>query len=247
MYEEYLEFSMNIAREAGNILKRYFRDEIEEMEKGVGDLVTEADRASEEYLIRAIKDNYPNHAILAEESGYSEGSEYTWVIDPLDGTTNFRHHIPYFNVSIALEHKQEVVVGVVYNPILDEMFYATKDSEARLNGKKIAPAQDLDLKNMFIGICRGNDRPSKEEFIRLTEQYVFKAREIRRLGSAALEICYVASGRLAAFIGLNLKPWDYRAAMLIAERAGCYLIDHDDKIEVYGSKKIAEKIKSQSS
>lgn len=240
MYDKYLEFAKSVARGAGRILRRYFKQDLSENIKGFGDIVTEADMESEKYIIDKIKRRYKNHSILAEESGEIGGTEYRWIIDPLDGTTNFRHHIPYFNISIALKYRNDTILGVVYNPILDEMFYATSDSLAMMNGKIIKPSDQQELSKMFIGICHGSSRESIQKFLDSTSKYKFHVREIRRLGSAGLEICYVASGMLGAFIGIDLKPWDYEAALLIAKRAGCYVETEGNIIKVYASKSVAE-------
>lgn len=237
---ELLEFAKNTAKAAGIILSDYFNKELIEQEKGFGDIVTEADKKAEEIIIKRIKENYPTHAILAEESGKMGKNDYVWVIDPLDGTTNFKHHIPYFNVSIALKYKEKTILGVVYNPVLDEMFYA--QDKAYMNGKLIYPIQDIELHKMFIGVCHSSKKESIEKFVKATANYKFKVREIRRLGSSALEICYVASGRLAAFFGYDLKPWDYEAALYIAEKANCYIEKDQNNIMVYGSEKIKNKL-----
>lgn len=238
MYGDYLEFAKSVARGAGKIIRKYFKSEVSESIKGFGDIVTEADARSEEYIIQRIRKRYRDHSILAEESGGIEGSEYRWIVDPLDGTTNFKHHIPYLNISIALKHTDNTIVGVVYNPILDEMFYATVNTPAMMNDKEIKPSDQSDPSRMFIGICHGSSRESIQRFLDNTSKYKFHVREIRRLGSAGLEICYVASGMLSAFIGIDLKPWDYEAALLIAKRAGCYIETEGNTIKVYASENV---------
>lgn len=237
---ELLDFTIDVIKDAGVILRKRFYENVQEYEKGFADIVTEADKEAENYIIRRIKDTYPNHKILSEEIGEIGEGEYLWVIDPLDGTTNFRHHIPYFAISIALKYRQDTILGVVYNPILDEMYYA-KD-KAYMNGNLIRPSEDVDLSKAFLGICHGNDKQSIDRFIATTGYYKYRVREIRRLGCASLEIVYVASGRLAAFFGYDLKPWDYEAALHIARKAGCYVETDKNNILVYGSEQIRKKL-----
>ncbi len=207
----------------GKLLREMFNRKVNMDMKGAHDIVTEADKGSESLIIEYLQEKFPNHKIVSEEKGIigPEDSEYTWYIDPLDGTTNFYHHIPYFNISIALEHKGQLIAGVVYNPLLDEMFYAERGAGAYLNGEKISPSENKELSKSFITCCHGRKENEIEEFLKLMNTFKYKALDMRKLGSAGLEICYVASGRVRAFIGYGIKPWDFKAGLVIAEEAGC--------------------------
>ncbi|MEM4295592.1 MAG: inositol monophosphatase family protein [Candidatus Anstonellales archaeon] len=219
---EYLERAKIIARKAGDLLKKYFDMHVKEEEKGIRDIVTKADKESEQIIKKEIKKYFPRHSILAEESGaHYIDKDYLWVIDPLDGTANFVHHVPFFNVSIALKYRKDTICAVVYNPILNEMFYAKNNGFSYLNGKIIKPSYNDEIKRAFLGTCHSNNDKSIRRFINLLSVLKYKTRDIRKFGSAALEICYVASGRFNAFIGIDVKPWDVSAALLIAKNAGC--------------------------
>ncbi len=235
-----LDFGMKIVKEGGEILKKRFYENIQEYQKGFADIVTDVDKEVENYIIKRIKDEYPNHMILSEEIGEIGKGDYLWILDPIDGTTNFRHHIPYFAISLALKHKNNTILGIVYNPILDEMYYGYEG--AYLNGIPIRPLEDIELDKAFLGICHSNDKLSIDRFVAATSYYKYKVREIRRLGCASLEISYVASGRLGAFFGYNLKPWDYEGALHIAKQAGCYIETHGNDVKVYGSRNIKAKL-----
>jgi myo-inositol-1(or 4)-monophosphatase len=221
-YEKELNFAKSLAIEAGNLIKSYFYKEVKAFSKGKRDIVTKVDKISESLIIKKINKIFPEHSILAEESGkHQKQSDYEWVIDPLDGTTNFKHHIPFFNVSIALKHKKDLVLGVVYAPLTNEIFYARKGSKAYLNNKTIKPSKEKELEKCFLGCCHSNSDQSISKFLCSLKTLKYKTRDIRKFGSAALEICYVAAGRLNAFLGIDVKPWDFSAAILIARQAGC--------------------------
>ena len=221
-----VEFAKSLAKKAGNLLKEYFDKEFLIYEKGERDVVTEADKRAEELIKNEIRERFPNHKILAEESGLeNKNSNYLWVIDPLDGTTNFTHHIPFFNVSIALKKNEKTLIGVVYNPILDELFYAYND-KSFLNERQIRPKNNSDLKKAFIGCCHSNDKKAIKRFLSLLRLLKPRTRDARKFGSGALEICYVACGRLDAFISFDAKLWDISAGLLIAKNAGCKIIEN---------------------
>lgn len=219
-----IQLATEAALEAGRFLKMSV-GKIKQIERKQGqelNLVTEIDKKSEEMIIRKIKQRYPHHDFLAEESGsHEKQSDYKWVIDPLDGTTNFTHGFPIFCVSIALEVKGEAVLGVVYDPNADELYSAEKGKGATLNGKPIHVSRVSTLiESMLVTGFPYTVRDNPEEIIRHFGSFLVEAQAIRRLGSAALDLCYVAAGRLDGFWEASLNPWDMAAGVLIAEEAG---------------------------
>jgi len=219
---DYLDVARRAALEAGDLLKRYL-GKVEEVEyKAKNSLVTEADRIAENLIIKTIKQRYPAHGILAEESGIErQGSNYLWIIDPLDGTTNFTHTYPFFSVSIALEIDGEVKIGLIYDPIKDEMFIGERGEGALMNDKKIvvSDALKVEVSNLCTGFIHTADW-MVEENLRHFGNFIRRARAVRRDGSAALDLCYVACGRYDGFWELGLNPWDTAAGYLIVEEAG---------------------------
>ena len=221
-----LDFAIQTARDAGRILAERFGRKIEISNKSEIDLVTESDLASERLIIDRIKTYYPRHSILAEESGASNpsGSEnqndWRWIIDPLDGTTNYAHGYPCFCVSIALEHNGRMEIGVVYDPIRDEMFAAERGQGASLNGRRINVSQTRKLESALL--CTGfpYDVRQRNEFARHFASFIMHAQGVRRDGAAALDLAYVAAGRFDGFWEEGLKPWDVAAGALIIEEAG---------------------------
>ncbi|MBP6179341.1 MAG: inositol monophosphatase [Anaerolineales bacterium] len=211
-----------LARGAGAILRDLYSKEHQISYKGVIDLVTEADHASEAYLIGEIQKHFPASHILAEESGETKGSnDSIWYIDPLDGTVNYSHHIPLFSVSIAYASKGVVTLGAVYDPMRDEMFAAERGKGAFLNGKPIQAAATTELQKSLLvtGFPYDTWNTEKDNFKNF-EKLAKMTQGVRRLGSAAIDGCYVAAGRFDAFWELTLRPWDIAAAGLIAEEAG---------------------------
>ena len=186
------------------------------------EIVTSADKGSEELIREFIKERFPEHRVIGEEKGDSGGeSEFVWYIDPIDGTTNFYHHIPYFAVSIALQKNDNVICGAVYNPITEEVFYAEKGKGAYLNGNEIKPSDETDPSKMFIASCHGRSDDDIKAFLSIMNMMKYRAQDMRKLGSASLELCYTACGRVNAFIGYDIKPWDFKAGVLICEESGC--------------------------
>jgi myo-inositol-1(or 4)-monophosphatase len=229
---EYIEFrnvAIAAAREAGAAIRAVAEAGVREIVfKGEGkrDLVTEADKRSEQIIIDAIRSRYPDHRILAEE-GTSSGGEgaYRWIVDPLDGTTNFAHRYPLYCVSIAVERAGETVVGVVYAPYMDELFVAIRGGGATLNGVPIRVSGVTEL----IGglLCTGFPYRLDGPTNNLTNwgNFVLRTQATRRDGAAALDICYVAAGRFDGFWELNLQPWDMAAGALIVQEAGGTISD----------------------
>ena len=211
----------DIAREAGALLMPYFRRRVTVEYKGEADLVTEADRISEALIRKRIQALWPDHDVLGEEEGLVDtGSEYRWYVDPLDGTTNFAHSFPMFCVSLGLEHKGQRIAGVVYDPTRDELFAAEKGSGAFLNGEPIRVSKIAKLKESLVATGFPSQKRHKNPNIHFYHQITLLTHGIRRAGSAALDLCYVAAGRLEGFWEFNLNPWDTAAGVLMVEEAG---------------------------
>ena len=229
---QFLEFSINIAKAAGSIQMKYFGNISSIKKKSTNiDLVTEADLESEDYLIKAIKKTYPNHSILSEENGsIVTDSEYQWVIDPLDGTTNFAHKIPIFAVSIGLKKNNIIICAVVFNPAADKCFYAGLNKGAFLNGNKIQCTSSNTLSNSLIvtGFPYIHDLKYDTLFI-LFKEFYDKTRGVRRLGAASLDLCFVAMGRFDAYYEFGLNEWDLCAGRLIVNEAGGTTSDWNNK------------------
>ena len=216
-----LETAIEGARRAGRVLAERFHEPRTISFKSGIDLVTDADRASETVLLAWLRERHPEHAILSEESGASAGSRYRWIIDPLDGTTNYAHQLPHFSVSIAVEGEGEVQVGVVYDPMRDELFTAVRGRGATLNGRPIRPSATDRLDRALL--CTGfpyDVREHPEGPAGLIARFLGVSQGIRRLGSAALDLSYVASGRYDGYFEFSLKPWDIAAGALIVSEAG---------------------------
>ncbi len=210
-----------IAREAGALLMDFFHRRVKVEYKGDVDLVTEADRASEALITRRIRERWPGHNIMGEEGTRTEqGSEYRWYVDPLDGTTNFAHGFPVFCVSLALEHNDERVSAVVFDPTRNEMFTAEKGGGAFLNGQPIHVSSISNLAECLVATGFPSHKRHKNPNIFFYHQITLKTHGVRRAGSAALDLCDVACGRFEGFWEFNLNPWDTAAGVLIVEEAG---------------------------
>jgi myo-inositol-1(or 4)-monophosphatase len=228
-----LDLAIEAALEAGNFLKMNVGNvkQIEYKGGHATNLVTEIDKKSEEIIISKIKKKYPNHDFLGEESGYAKvTSEFRWIIDPLDGTTNFAHGLPIFSVTIGLEYKGEIILGVVYHPILDELFTAEKGKGAYLNKKRIKVSQTKKLIESLV--VTGfpytiNQKPEPE--ITHFRNFIVESQAVRRLGSAALDLAYVACGRFDGFWEGTLNAWDMSAGVLLVTEAGGKWTDYQGK------------------
>lgn len=219
------------AKTTGLLLKKNI-DKAHHIEfKGAIDIVTEMDTKAENLIIKTINDKFPKHGILTEESDEQKSdSEYRWIIDPLDGTTNYSHGFPVFCVSIAFEKNGEIILGVVYNPMLNELFTAEKGKGAYLNNKKVKVSDIKELTKSLLATGFPYDvRTSEQNNIANFANFAVKAQAIRRAGSAALDMCYIACGRFDGFWELKLKPWDTAAAMLIINEAGGMVTDFKGK------------------
>jgi myo-inositol-1(or 4)-monophosphatase len=226
---EYLDFATELAREAGDVLKHYMDREKHVELKGQANLVTVADKESEALVIRRILERYPTHGILAEESGISGARDVTaskWIIDPLDGTTNFAHQYPFFCVSIAFEHNGEVLCGAVYDPCRDEMFSGGRGLGSFLNGRRLHVSDVDKLAGGLIltGFPYGVRQKMKTAMSQF-EAFLFHSQAVRRGGSAALDLCYISLGRCDGFWEMDLHPWDTAAGLVILEEAGGRVTD----------------------
>lgn len=232
--EKLLEVAKEAAYAAGEIQLSYFGKKKEIFHKSNEfDLLTEADKLSEKKIVSIIQANFPDHDILGEESGKHFGehkSEYLWVIDPLDGTTNFAHNFPHFAVSIGLVKNGKIFMGVVYDVFKNELFWAAESTGAYLNSDPINVTQigELNKSLLATGFPCSREKTLEENFIYFKE-FVYQAQAVRRPGSAALDLCYVAAGRLDGFWELNLAPWDVTAGTCIVREAGGKVTNFDSE------------------
>ena len=218
----FVETAAQIACEAGSLLRYYFERRVSFEMKGDFDLVTEADKASEKLVIERLKKNFPEHGIVAEEGGGNESatSDYRWYVDPLDGTTNFAHSYPVWNVTLALEKAGELIAGVVFDPTRDELFTAERGSGAFLNGRRIHVSKVALVADSLL--CTGfpNHNRATNPNIHFFHELAMTAHGVRRSGSAAVDLAHVACGRLDGFWEIGLSPWDMAAGILLVEEAG---------------------------
>ncbi|MEK7672453.1 MAG: inositol monophosphatase family protein [Patescibacteria group bacterium] len=250
---KFLDFGLKLAEGAGKIILKNAKKTLTIKEKSLNNLVTNADKASEAFIIKTIKSAFPDHAIIAEESSDGKFSEeyknadYLWIIDPLDGTTNFAHGLPLYSVSIALcEIKKaessknfdylsaEIIFGIVHAPALNETFYAQKGKGAYLNGKKISvsPTGKVEKSLFVTGFPPVNQKLNMPYFLTMMKQ----CQAIRRLGSAALDLAYVACGRFEGHWEFGLKPWDIAAGSLIVAEAGGKVTDiNGNQLDLFGA------------
>jgi myo-inositol-1(or 4)-monophosphatase len=222
-----LDFVREIAVQAGEIIEGFVGQDLDVQHKGRTDLVTIADHAAEQYLIDAIRNSFPEHSIIAEESGQWDGSaEHHWYIDPLDGTLNYAHGVPFYSVSIGYAYEGEMQLGVVYDPTRDECFSAERGQGATLNGKDMHVSDytnlvDCMLVTGFPNDMRNTPDDNNENFIRFNDL----SQTVRRLGSAALDVVYIAAGRMDGFWEVEVFQWDVAAGGLIVREAGGVVTD----------------------
>jgi len=227
---------------AEEIMRFFQRSFAVHNKEGVNNLVTEADHAAEKAILSVIRKEYPNHQILAEESGkLTQDSVYKWIIDPIDGTVNFAQGIPLNCVSIALEHQGQIVMGAVYNPHLNEFFFAEKGQGALLNDKPIQVSRKTDtIKSCLVTGFPYTYINEPNGPLEVFERFVRKGVPVRRLGSAAIDLCWVACGRFDGFFEQKLEPWDSAAGYLIVEEAGGKVTDFTGQaFSVYQHKVLA--------
>jgi len=223
-----LEAAVAAAKLAGALQRERLWSDFSVSFKGEVDLVTEVDRSCEDLIVTRLKDAYPEHGFLAEEGVYDKrGGPYKWIIDPLDGTTNFAHGFPWFCVSIALEYEGEVILGVIYHTMMDELFTALKGGGAFLNGNRIRVSTRAPLRRSLVATGFPYDlTPDNENNFDNFFKFQVAARGVRRAGAAALDLAYVAAGRLDGYWELKLKPWDVAAGSLLVTEAGGELSNH---------------------
>jgi len=222
MWENEMSIARQAAIESGKVLNRLFGQTQQITKKGDIDLVTEADLQSERLILRTISRHFPQDSIMTEESGYyNHHPQRIWIIDPLDGTTNFAHAFPVFAISIAFQFQRDVVLGVVFNPYMNEHFEAVKGMGSSLNNRPIKVSQTKELGDALLATgfpYDVNKRP--DSVIELFKKFTVLGQGVRRPGSAAIDLCYVAAGRLDGFWEERLKPWDTAAGSLIVQEAG---------------------------
>lgn len=216
-----LETACAVAQEAGALLNTFASKRIGFELKGDFDLVTAADKASEKLIVERLTAAFPNHSIVAEEGGGQQtGSEYCWYVDPLDGTTNFAHGFPMYNVSIGVAKAGELIAGAVYDPVRGELFSAEKGGGAYLNGEPIRVSSTKILEESLVATGFPSRRRHQNVNVHFYYQLAMLTHGVRRAGAAALDLCYVACGRLDGFWEFGLSPWDMAAGVVILEEAG---------------------------
>jgi myo-inositol-1(or 4)-monophosphatase len=241
-FDNLLDIAIRAAKESGAIQCEWMGKDKKVELKGEINLVTEVDMICEGRIIEIIKEAFPEHNILTEETPMPEGSSpYRWIIDPLDGTTNYAHGYPFFCTSIALELEGKIVLGAIYDPMLDELFTAQQGKGTFLNGERIAVSEKEQLTESLL--CTGFPYDLRESAVNNLDHFnhfIKEARAIRRDGSAALDLCYVAAGRFDGFWELKLNAWDVAAGMLIVEEAGGKVTDFNGgPLNIYGQETLA--------
>jgi myo-inositol-1(or 4)-monophosphatase len=220
-------FISKLTKKAGKKLLTFFK-----RDKGLIKLratskqaATKYDKIIDRFLIKEIRKKYPKHNILTEESGFLKGdSDYLWIIDSLDGTGNFANHNPLFSICIALLYKKEFKLGIVYAPALDEFYFAEKNKGAFLNGRRIKVSNVSNLSESYLVYCEGNEK-DKNRFSKLLSSLYPKITDIRKIGSAGIEMAWVAAGKIDAYFTTKIEPWDVAAGILLVEEAGGKVTD----------------------
>lgn len=235
--------AVSAARLAGKMIARAQdqMDSIKVQKKGINDFATQVDRAAEEIIIETIHKAYPNHAILGEETGHHDEhhSDVTWIIDPIDGTTNFIHGFPQFCISIGIKQNDRVMHGVVYDPMRDELFTASRGQGAQMNGKRLRVSTTDTLQNALLGTgFPFRDFSHIEQYTAFLKTLMPLCSGIRRAGAAALDLAYVAAGRLDGFWEYGLKPWDVAAAGLFIQEAGGFITTLEGDNEYLNGKSV---------
>src|SRR6266567_4388147 len=224
--ESYLNIAVDIARESGALLAKFFTRPLEISYKRPSDLVTDADRRSEALIIERLQSQFPKHSIMAEEGGGGKtDSDYCWYVDPLDGTTNFAHGFPVFCVTLGLAYRDEVIAGVVYDPIREELFTAERSAGAYLNNQRIRVSRVEKLSESLVATGFPPFAPNQEVNLSLYFRFTQLSHGVRRPGSAALDLCSVAAGRFEGFWELKLNSWDKAAGILLVTEAGGRVTD----------------------
>ncbi|MBI4298026.1 MAG: inositol monophosphatase [Chloroflexi bacterium] len=231
-----LEVAQEVARQAGRVILRRFPGRKQISHKGRANLVTDTDMQAEKTILSLLRRHFPSHAILSEETGQAaEGSEYQWVVDPLDGTRNFAWGIPFFATCLALARGNEVVLGVVYDPVRRELFWAERGKGAAVNGKPMALSSRASLDQAVLGTDSGYDDDKAKRAFQLVTDLWPGVQAVRLMGSAALGLTYVACGRLDLYFHHTLQPWDLAASLLMIEEAGGKVTQKDGSPASYRS------------
>ncbi|KOR29931.1 inositol monophosphatase [Achromatium sp. WMS2] len=221
--------AVRAARSAGRVLLRYYdrTDTLKVDEKSRNDFVTDVDRQAEQVIINELRSKYPDHGILGEESGlHKADSDYQWIIDPLDGTTNYLHGVPQFAVSIALKHKGRLEHGVIYDPLKDELFTASRGDGAKLNDHRLRVSTRPSLEGALLGTgFPFKDQVFVTQYLEMFAALMRDTSGIRRPGAASLDLAYVAAGRTDGFWELGLAPWDFAAGVILIREAGGFVTD----------------------
>lgn len=224
-----INIAVRAARSAGKVLLHYFEhaDSLTVTKKGLNDFVSEVDKNAEQAIISVLREKYPDHSILAEESGGHEGrQDCQWVIDPLDGTTNYLHGIPHFSISIAFKYNGRLEHGIVYDPIKEELFSASRGAGALLNERKLRVTKKTSLEGTLIGTgLPYRDQQHLDAYLGMLKDIIKDTSGVRRPGSAALDFAYVAAGRFDGFWELGLSEWDIAAGTLLVREAGGIVTD----------------------
>jgi len=223
--------AVNAAKEAGKMMLASFGKRHSAKSKGSTDLVTEVDKKAQSIIFKKIKSKFPKHSFLSEEAPSIRGkSDFLWIIDPLDGTANYNSGIPFFCTSICLSYKDEIVLGVVFDPLHKEMFVAEKSNGAFLNGKRVTVSKEKSLNKVMVGADSGHIK--RVQSVKKMMKIADSVRGIRWQGAAALSLCHVACGRLDAYMTANTTAWDAGAGYLIVKEAGGVITDINGKKDV---------------
>ena len=231
-----LNTAVKAARVAGRVITRAWdrTENLNVREKSRNDYASEVDLQAEQSIVQILRHAYPDHGILAEEGGHTAGDDFVWVIDPLDGTTNFLHGMPHVSISIALKHRGRLEQGVVYDPLREELFTATRGSGAFLNDRRIRVADRPDLHGALLGTgIPFRDTQNLDRYLRTLRALIEDTAGVRRPGSAALDLAYVAAGRFDGFWEMSLRDWDMAAGVLLVQEAGGLVSDFEGKPDVF--------------
>jgi myo-inositol-1(or 4)-monophosphatase len=234
-----LDIASSASKEAGTVLLNSFDTEKKITIKSKGNLVTDIDKLSEEHLIRRIKEEYPDHLIVSEESNSTNKPEgYTWIIDPLDGTNNYVFGIPFFSVNVALLYNRTILLATTYDPLRRELFHAISGNGAYLNRSPVKVSEVTSLRDSLLGLDLGYSNKRGRELLDIMSNLWWNVHCIRILGSAALGLAYVASGRITAYIHRYLMPWDIASGILLIREAGGVITNWNGKEASYSDKKV---------
>ena len=223
--EKMKKVAIEAAKKAGkNAHENFFKQHRVRL-KTPKDLVTEVDVANEKIILDIIKKNFPDHTIIGEESGESTGTEYTWFVDPVDGTTNYSVQNPFFDISIGVAKDNEPVIACVYAPMIDELFFAQKGKGAFMNGKRIRVSNESDIGKSLLVYCHGSEDKEIQRLVKIFAKLKPISRDFNRMRAGALELSFVAAGRIGAYISNGLQPWDVAAGSLLVREAGGQVTD----------------------